>query len=115
MWNEWANIVGLIGSGAQPNLQQIEKVSHLFAETNLLGMAGIWGNHKNALVRLHGMHMGWRRRSRLRDRARILRNIDFAMAEEGVTTMSSEEIKIVICCECRDPLQINNISSRLVS
>ena len=96
VWDEYANLVGLLGSGAHPNLQQIESVSHLFAETNLLGMAAIWANHKNALVRLHGMHMGWRRRKRLRDRAKILRDMDFAMAEEGVTTMSSEELKTVI-------------------
>jgi hypothetical protein len=87
--------MGLLGSGSHPNLQQIERISYLFSEKNHLGMAAIWADHKNALVRLHGMHMGWRRRKRLRDRAKILRDMDFAMVEEGVTTMSLEELKTV--------------------
>jgi len=95
MRDDYGNIVGLLGSGAHPNLQQIESITDLFAENQLLGMAAIWADHKNALVRLHGMHMGWRRRKRLRDRAMILREMDFVMAEEGVTCMSHEELKTV--------------------
>ncbi|XP_059471892.1 LETM1 domain-containing protein 1 [Neocloeon triangulifer] len=91
--NRWAHIVGLLGSGSHPNLQQIENVRDLFAEIQPFGLAGLWANHKNALVRLHGMHMGWRRRKRLRDRAKILREMDFMMAQEGVTVMSNDELR----------------------
>ncbi|CAB3389104.1 Hypothetical predicted protein [Cloeon dipterum] len=104
--DQWANILGLLGSGAHPNLQQIQQVSGLFAETQAFGMAGIWANHKNALVRLHGMHMGWKRRWRLRERAKLLREMDFMITEEGVTSMSNDEMRYACFLRGLNPVNV---------
>lgn len=45
---------------------------------------------------MHDMHMGWRRRKRLEERAKMIHHMDLAIVREGgVEAMSQDEIRTV--------------------
>lgn len=44
---------------------------------------------------MHGMHVGWRRRSRLLDRAMIIKEMDNAINREGVPGIPKDDLRSV--------------------
>ncbi|KAJ8922143.1 hypothetical protein NQ315_004078 [Exocentrus adspersus] len=78
----WANVLGSLGSGQQANVDDILKCKELFASEpyHLLYLSR---NHVLHLLKIHDLHRGWFRRTRLADRAFILIQMDKAIMREG--------------------------------
>ncbi|XP_066256461.1 LETM1 domain-containing protein 1 [Euwallacea similis] len=78
----WSHVLGLLGSGAQPTVDEILACKDLFRDEPY----HLWylsRNHIFHLLRMHGLHAGWFRRTRLADRAQILIEMDRAIMREG--------------------------------
>ncbi|KAL1516612.1 hypothetical protein ABEB36_000502 [Hypothenemus hampei] len=82
LFEKWAKILGLIGSGIQPSIEEILACKELFMDEpyHLLYLSR---NHIFHLLRMHSIHAGWFRRTRLADRAQILIEMDKAIMREG--------------------------------
>nr|AEE62307.1 unknown [Dendroctonus ponderosae] len=81
-FEKWANILGLLGSGIQPTADDILACKDLFMDEpyHLLYLSR---NHVFHLLRVHNLHAGWFRRTRLADRAQVLIEMDKAILREG--------------------------------
>lgn len=91
-YDEWAVILGQLGSGVQPTVEQILEVKPLFTKLpyrfNYLS-----GNHIKHLSKMHHTSIFLKRRS-LRDRAFVLKAMDQAIVKEGgVHNMPMEALK----------------------
>ncbi|XP_046389817.1 LETM1 domain-containing protein 1 [Ischnura elegans] len=92
LFQDWARILSLLGSGVHPEVEEVIKCTPLF-EGEPYHISTIYNNHVNGLLRMHGMHMGFSRRRRLEDRALIIHEMDLAMAREGISGMALDELK----------------------
>ncbi|KAF4517868.1 hypothetical protein B566_EDAN001822 [Ephemera danica] len=92
IFHKWRDILGVLGSGVHPSTTEVIELKSLFAEEPY-HLRSLYTNHVNGLLRLYGMHIGWRRRRRLRDRAFILHEMDLAIEREGILSMSLDELK----------------------
>ncbi|CAH1179238.1 unnamed protein product [Phaedon cochleariae] len=82
LFDPWSRILGVIGSGSQPCVKEIIQCKDLFmAEPYHLFYLS--RSHVIHLLKLHDMHRGWFRRTRLAERAYILREMDKAIMREG--------------------------------
>ncbi|XP_050293605.1 LETM1 domain-containing protein 1 isoform X2 [Anthonomus grandis grandis] len=95
----WNKIVAEIGSGVQPSVDDILSCKELFQDEPY-HLSYLSRNHIYHLLKVHGIHIGWFRRTRLADRAQILIEMDKAiMREGGVHNMPLEALKK--CCYIR--------------
>lgn len=82
MFTKWSHVLGLLGSGGQPTVEDILACKELFTDEPY-NLSYLSRNHVFHLLRLHNMHAGWFRRTRLADRARLLIEMDRAIMREG--------------------------------
>ncbi|CAG9761585.1 unnamed protein product [Ceutorhynchus assimilis] len=82
LYEKWNKTLGLLGSGDQPTIECILACKELFKDEpyHLLYLSR---NHVFHLLRVHGIHAGWFRRTRLADRALGLIEMDRAIMREG--------------------------------
>ncbi|XP_060520436.1 LETM1 domain-containing protein 1 isoform X2 [Cylas formicarius] len=93
MFKPWTEVLGTLGSGTQPTVEQILTCKELFSGEpyHLMYLSR---NHVKHLLKLHDLHMGWFRRTRLSDRANILIEMDRAiMREGGVHNLPQEALR----------------------
>ncbi|KAF2899868.1 hypothetical protein ILUMI_06316 [Ignelater luminosus] len=79
---KWSNILGQLGSGVQPTVAEILEVKDLFMDEPY-HLFYLSGNHVKHLIRIHDLHAGWFKRTRLGDKAIILQAMDHAILQEG--------------------------------
>nr|CAH7738494.1 unnamed protein product [Callosobruchus chinensis] len=108
LYNDWGNILGKLGSGSNPCVKEVIKCKPLFIGEpyHLLYLSR---NHVVHLLKMHQQHIGWFRRSRLAERAFLLKEMDNAIVREGgVHNMSTEVLKK--CCYIRglNPTSLSN-------
>nr|CAD7195531.1 unnamed protein product [Timema douglasi] len=117
LYDTWSRILGMLGSGVHPSVDDILYCRELF-KGDPYSLTHIYTGHvcflccdvgndgmsvipvpcivpfKSALLRMYGMHSGWRRRTRLAGRAELIQHMDAAIVREGgVKTLSQEEIR----------------------
>ncbi|XP_068087152.1 LETM1 domain-containing protein 1 isoform X2 [Anabrus simplex] len=89
----WAHALSLLGSGVHPKPEEILLCKDLFC-SHPYHLLHLYSSHVNALLRMHGMHVGWKRRSRLAERALIIQEMDFAIIREGgPSALSYEDLR----------------------
>ncbi|RZF35409.1 hypothetical protein LSTR_LSTR015903 [Laodelphax striatellus] len=92
-YKDWEYVIRLLGSGLHPSPRTIIKCKPLFAESPY-HLRRLYQSHARALLKMHNMHTGWRRRTRLAERAEFLQLMDQAIVREGgVSKLSIEELK----------------------
>ncbi|XP_039287361.1 LETM1 domain-containing protein 1 [Nilaparvata lugens] len=90
---DWEYVIRLLGSGLHPSPTTIIKCKPLFAESPY-HLRRLYQSHARALLKMHDMHTGWRRRTRLAERAEFLQLMDQAILREGgVNRLTIEELK----------------------
>ncbi|KAJ9581973.1 hypothetical protein L9F63_003663 [Diploptera punctata] len=105
-YDNWANILGLLGSGLHPKADDIIRSAELF-RGDPYHFSYLYTGHVKSLLHMHGMHTGWRRRKRLAERASVLQEIDFAIEREGgLDKLTQEELRQA--CFIRGLNPINN-------
>ncbi|KAF7279751.1 hypothetical protein GWI33_006781 [Rhynchophorus ferrugineus] len=82
LYDSWAKVLGQLGSGVQPTIEDILACKCLFQDEPY-HLFYLSRNHIFHLVRTHNIHAGWFRRTRLSDRALILIEMDKAIMREG--------------------------------
>nr|CAD7397725.1 unnamed protein product [Timema poppensis] len=93
LYDTWSRILGMLGSGVHPSVDDILYCRELF-KGDPYSLTHIYTGHVSALLRMYGMHSGWRRRTRLAGRAELIQHMDAAIVREGgVKTLSQEEIR----------------------
>ncbi|RZB40615.1 LETM1 domain containing protein [Asbolus verrucosus] len=91
--HEWIHILGMIGSGFRPKIEQILSCKELF-RCPPLDLHYLSGRHVKHLLKLHDLHTGLFRRTRLAERALILKEMDRAIVREGgVQNLSKDALK----------------------
>ncbi|XP_069674389.1 LETM1 domain-containing protein 1 isoform X2 [Periplaneta americana] len=102
--NNWGYVLGLLGSGVHPKPEDIVKSIHLF-RGDPYHLAYLYPGHVKGLLRMHSMHMGWRRRHRLAERAQILHEMDMAIEREGgLSNLSQEELRMACFLRGLNPI-----------
>ncbi|CAH1954152.1 unnamed protein product [Acanthoscelides obtectus] len=99
LYYHWGEVLGKIGSGANPCVKEVIKCKPLFTGEpyHLLYLSR---NHVVHLLKMHELHIGWFRRSRLAERAFLLKEMDKAILREGgVHNMPTEALRK--CCYIR--------------
>ncbi|KAG8224677.1 hypothetical protein J437_LFUL003792, partial [Ladona fulva] len=91
-YRDWAYVLSLLGSGVHPDIKLILKCARLF-EGEPYHFSCLYNNHVNGLLRMHGMHVGFFRRRRLKDRALVIHEMDLAMQREDINSMSLDELR----------------------
>lgn len=100
LYEPWKKILGMLGSGVQPSVEEILECAELFADkpysipylkrshvvcklrSCILPLQHFY--FQKELLQMHDMRVGiFRRRARLRHRAKILREMDRAVIREG--------------------------------
>ncbi|KAG5882916.1 hypothetical protein JTB14_023378 [Gonioctena quinquepunctata] len=82
LYDTWNCILGMLGSGTQPCVDDIVRCKDLF-KAEPYHLFYLSRRHVVHLLKLHDMHTGWFRRSRLADKAFILKEMDKAIIREG--------------------------------
>ncbi|XP_018565096.1 LETM1 domain-containing protein 1 [Anoplophora glabripennis] len=106
--DQWANILGKLGSGQQTSPEEILKCKELFTSEpyHLLYLSR---NHVLHLLKMHEQHKGWFRRTRLADRAFILIQMDKAiMREGGVHNLPIDALKNACFIRGLNPTNMKN-------
>ncbi|XP_075230377.1 LETM1 domain-containing protein 1 isoform X2 [Lycorma delicatula] len=92
-YDDWQYVIRLIGSGLHPNAETIIKCKPLFVDSPY-HLRKLYTGHVRGLLKLHDMHLGWRRRTRLEQRAKLIQLMDRAIVKEGgIATLSNDEIR----------------------
>lgn len=105
---KWSAVLGLVGSGLQPEPVQILGCKDLFVNGphHLMYLSG---NHVKHLLKMHELHMGWFRRTRLGDRAVILQAMDRAIIREGgVEILSADSLRQACLIRGLNPMNMKN-------
>ncbi|KAK7863709.1 hypothetical protein R5R35_003095 [Gryllus longicercus] len=90
----WRVALDCLGSGTHPTPEEILKFLPLFSGSPY-SLLQIYSGHVTALLRMHGMHVGFRRRKRLADRAQMIHCMDQAIIREGgPESMTYEELRL---------------------
>ncbi|XP_030750081.1 LETM1 domain-containing protein 1 [Sitophilus oryzae] len=107
IYETWSKVLGQLGSGVQPTVEDILSCKDLFMDEpyHLLYLSR---NHILHLVKIHNIHPGWFRRTRLADRALILIEMDKAiMREGGVHNLPSEALKTACYIRGLNPTNVD--------
>ncbi|XP_044252605.1 LETM1 domain-containing protein 1 [Tribolium madens] len=105
---KWAEVLGMMGSGVQPKVEQILECKDLFT-CEPYHLFYLKGKHVKHLLRIHDLHMGWFRRSRLIERAVILQEMDKAIIREGgVHNMPQDALKNACYIRGLNPMNMRN-------
>ncbi|XP_023013478.1 LETM1 domain-containing protein 1 isoform X2 [Leptinotarsa decemlineata] len=78
----WNGVLAKLGSGTQPHVEEIIRCKELFT-TEPYHLFYLSRRHVVHLLKMHDMHTGWFRRSRLAEKAFILKEMDKAIMREG--------------------------------
>lgn len=83
LYQPWNTVLGMLGSGLQPTPEQILECKELFSAEpyHLFYLSHL---HVRHLLKVHELHLGWFRRTRLADRAVILIAMDKAIMREEI-------------------------------
>jgi len=87
-------ILSKLASGVHPTIPEVLAIKSLFG-SEPFHLNCLYPRHKNNLLRLHGLHTLWSRRRRLAEHATKLYDLDRAIEREGVTSLSSDELRWV--------------------
>ncbi|XP_044752239.1 LETM1 domain-containing protein 1 [Coccinella septempunctata] len=109
LYEPWRDVLGKLGSGVQPEVDQILQCQELFVNEpyNLSYLRGI---HIKHLLHLHNMNtFFWFRRSRLSDKALILKEMDLAILREGgVHNLTIEALRMSCYIRGLNPTNMKN-------
>ncbi|KAJ8974215.1 hypothetical protein NQ317_018138, partial [Molorchus minor] len=108
LYDCWADVLGKLGSGLQPSIEEILKCKELFM-SEPYHLFYLSHNHIFHLVKMHDVHRGWFRRTRLADKAFLLKQMDKAiMREGGVHNLPVDAMRR--CCSIRglNPATLKN-------
>jgi hypothetical protein len=105
---EWASLLGMIGSGVQPHVEQILRCKELFM-CEPYHLIYLKRRHVRHLLKVHDLHTGWFRRTRLSERAVILKAMDNAILREGgVHNMPAEALRNACLIRGLNPANMRN-------
>ncbi|XP_063239998.1 LETM1 domain-containing protein 1 isoform X2 [Bacillus rossius redtenbacheri] len=79
---QWRAVLGQLGSGVHPRTDAVLACRPLF-QGDPYSLLHLYSGHVKGLLRMHGMHAGWRRRTRLAQHAYSLHEMDRAIIREG--------------------------------
>ncbi|RZB39856.1 LETM1 domain-containing protein 1, partial [Asbolus verrucosus] len=106
--HEWAVILGMMGSGVQPKIEQILGCKELFMSAPY-HLFYLKRKHVKHLLKIHNLHTGWFRRARLAERAVILKEMDKAiMREGGVHNLPIDALKNACFIRGLNPINMRN-------
>ncbi|XP_025833045.1 LETM1 domain-containing protein 1 isoform X2 [Agrilus planipennis] len=90
---QWSHVLGQIGSGVHPTACEILECKDLF-EGEPYHIYYISGNHVRHLIKLHDLHAGFLKRSRLVEQAALIQAMDKAiMKQGGVDELGMESLR----------------------
>ncbi|KAK9878361.1 hypothetical protein WA026_021672 [Henosepilachna vigintioctopunctata] len=103
-YQTWQNVLGKIGSGVQPDVDQILECKDLFINEPY-NLNYLRGSHIKHLLHLHNLHTFILfRRSRLANKALILKEMDLAILREGgVHNLPLESLRMSCYIRGLDP------------
>ncbi|XP_072399760.1 LETM1 domain-containing protein 1 isoform X2 [Diabrotica undecimpunctata] len=109
LYKSWKEVVGKIGSGVHPTVGEIAKCKELFM-TEPYHLLYLSSNHIVHLLKMHDMSVGiFFRRSRLTERAYILKEMDKAiMREGGVHNLPIDALKKACYIRGLNPTNMKN-------
>nr|XP_018917575.1 PREDICTED: LETM1 domain-containing protein 1 isoform X1 [Bemisia tabaci] len=104
----WLSVLGDIGSGLQPPVQELIQCSILFSKPPY-HLKNLKSSHLKHLLKVHNMHSGWRKRARLARRAEIIQLMDAAIKKEGgAENLTFDELKWACFLRGLNPVNVKN-------
>ncbi|XP_055382543.1 LETM1 domain-containing protein 1 [Condylostylus longicornis] len=82
LYQEWRNILGQLGSGQHPTVEQIISVKNLFSAAPY-SFKSLPSSHIKNLCRHHGISASFFKRNRLLEHAYLIHHMDLAIKREG--------------------------------
>ncbi|XP_023301134.2 LETM1 domain-containing protein 1 [Lucilia cuprina] len=90
---EFRNVLGQLGSGTHPSVEQILDIKDIFSEAPY-SLISLPGKHIKLLTKLHGLPRGWFKRHSLYEQAFLVHYMDLAIGREGgVHNMPLESLR----------------------
>uniref|UniRef100_A0A8D8R602 LETM1 domain-containing protein 1 n=2 Tax=Cacopsylla melanoneura TaxID=428564 RepID=A0A8D8R602_9HEMI len=79
---KWSQVISKLGSGLHPTTQEVLDCQSLFGHIPY-SLNALSTSHVKSLLKIHAMHTGWRRKTRLRQKAKAIYLMDCAILREG--------------------------------
>ncbi|XP_008470437.1 LETM1 domain-containing protein 1 [Diaphorina citri] len=80
--SKWSQVISKLASGLHPTSQEVIECQSLFGHIPY-NIGSLSTGHVRSLLKIHAMHMGWRRKKRLQQKAKAIYLMDCAIIREG--------------------------------
>ncbi|XP_005177496.1 LETM1 domain-containing protein 1 [Musca domestica] len=107
-YEQFAQVLGQLGSGTHPSVEQILDIKDIFADSpfNLISLPG---KHIKLLNKMHGIPRGWFKRHSLYEHAFFIHYMDLAICREGgVHNMPLEALRNACYIRGLNPINMSN-------
>ncbi|XP_013107591.1 LETM1 domain-containing protein 1 [Stomoxys calcitrans] len=105
---QFAQVLGQLGSGTHPSVEQILDIKDIFADTPF-SLVSLPGKHIKLLNKMHGIPRGWFKRHSLYEHAFFIHYMDLAIGREGgVHNMPLESLRNACYIRGLNPVNMSN-------
>ncbi|XP_075161281.1 LETM1 domain-containing protein 1 [Haematobia irritans] len=105
---QFAHILGQLGSGTHPSVEQIIDIKDIFGDTPF-SLVSLPGKHIKLLNKMHGIPRGWFKRHSLYEHAFFIHYMDLAISREGgVHNMPLESLRNACYIRGLNPVNLSN-------
>lgn len=107
-YEEFRQVLGQLGSGTHPTVDQLLDIKDVFAEPPF-SLVSLPGKHIKLLNKLHGIPRGWFKRHRLYEHSFLVHYMDQAIGREGdVHNMPLESLRNACYIRGLNPINLSN-------